>query len=76
MLAGDLLSIASIVEPAAQIAVVLEYLSRLAGKTEVIACSGNHDLDSRNELDELSASWLTTAALDGVLVDGARLRAC
>jgi hypothetical protein len=52
---------------------MLEYLSRLAGKTEVVACSGNHDLDSRNELDELHASWLTKAAAAGVFVDGARL---
>jgi Icc-related predicted phosphoesterase len=73
VLAGDLLSISSIVEPAAQIAVVLEYLSRLARKTEVIACSGNHDLDSRNEFDELHASWLMKAASAGVRVDGARL---
>ena len=49
---GDLLDIASIVEPDAQIAVVLEYLARIAAKTTVVACSGNHDLNARNEHGE------------------------
>src|SRR6185436_6308732 len=56
---GDHLDITSIVEPDAQIAVVLEYLSRMAAKTAVAACSGNHDLNGRNE--------------HGELVDGTRL---
>jgi predicted MPP superfamily phosphohydrolase len=47
VVAGDHLDIASIVEPDAQIAVVLEYLSRIAAKTRVVACSGNHDLNAR-----------------------------
>ena len=47
VLAGDHLDIASIVEPDAQIAVVLEYLSRIAAKTTVVACSGNHDLNAQ-----------------------------
>ena len=55
VLAGDLLDISSIVEPDAQIAVVLEYLARLAAKTTVVACSGNHDLNARNELGERAA---------------------
>ena len=36
VLAGDHLDIASIVTPEAQIAVVLEYLARLAAKTTVV----------------------------------------
>jgi len=72
VVAGDLLDIASGVEPDAQIAVALEYLARFATKTAVIACSGNHDLNSRNELDELSATWLTPARASGVVVDGMR----
>ena len=55
VVAGDLLDIASIVEPDAQIAVALEYLARFAAKTTVVACSGNHDLNVRNELDERAA---------------------
>jgi Icc-related predicted phosphoesterase len=75
VIAGDLLDIASAVDPDAQIAVVLEYLARLAGKTTVVACSGNHDLNSLNELEERAACWLEAARASGVLVDGTRLEA-
>src|SRR3954467_10186395 len=70
VMAGDLLDIASIVEPDAQIAVVLEYLSRIATKTTVVACSGNHDLNAQNELGERAARWLEAARGSGVYVDG------
>src|SRR5258708_12838944 len=73
VLAGDHLDIASIVEPDAQIAVVLEYMARMAAKTAVAACSGNHDLNGRNEHGELSARWLEAASASGVLVAGTRL---
>ena len=73
VVAGDLLDISSIVEPDAQIAVVLEYLTRLAGRTTVIACSGNHDLNAENEHDERAAAWLSGAERAGVSVDGSRL---
>ena len=70
IVAGDLLDISSIVEADAQIAVVLEYLARIAAKTPVIACSGNHDLNDRNEFGERAAPWLTTAERTGLTVDG------
>ena len=70
VVAGDSLDIASIVEPDAQIAVVLEYLTRIAAKTKVVACSGNHDLNAENEHGERSAQWLETARGSGVFVDG------
>src|SRR4051812_34877401 len=70
VVAGDSLDIASIVEPDAQIAVVLEYLSRIAAKTNVVACSGNHDLNAENEQGERSALWLEGARSSGVFVDG------
>jgi Icc-related predicted phosphoesterase len=73
VVAGDLLDIASIVDPDAQIAVVLEYLTRLASRTKVAVCSGNHDLNARNELDERAARWLEPATAAGVVIDGARL---
>jgi Icc-related predicted phosphoesterase len=72
ILAGDHLDISSIVEPDAQIAVVLEYLSRIAAKTTVVASSGNHDLNARNEHDERAALWLEQAKASGVYVDGTR----
>src|SRR5262249_42461831 len=62
--------ISSIVEPDAQIAVVLEYLTRLAQRTTVVACSGNHDLDATNEYEERAARWLVAARAAGVWVDG------
>src|SRR5260370_27662659 len=68
VLAGDHLDISSIVEPDAQIAVVLEYMSRMAAKTAVAAGSGDHDLNRRNEHGELSASWLEAARKSDVLV--------
>jgi len=70
VVAGDHLDIASMVEPDAQIAVVLEYLSRMAAKTTVAACSGNHDLNAPGENGERYAPWLATAAEAGVHVDG------
>lgn len=73
VVAGDLLDIASVVEPDAQIAAVLEYLAQIATQTTVVACSGNHDLNARNKHDERSAPWLATASRSHVLVDGARL---
>ena len=74
VVAGDLLDIRSYVEPEAQIVVVREYLARLAQKTTVVACSGNHDLNADNELGERAASWLANARDDGVFVDGMRVR--
>jgi len=73
IVAGDMLDIASRVSADAQIAVTLEYLSRIAAKTTVIASSGNHDLNARNELGEKAAPWLETATAAGVLIDGTRL---
>jgi Icc-related predicted phosphoesterase len=70
VVAGDCLDISSVVEPDAQIAVVLEYLARIAAKTNVVVCSGNHDLNARNDLDERSARWLEAARTSGVVVDG------
>src|SRR5436190_1023005 len=73
VVAGDVLDIASRVEPDAQIVVVLEYLARMAAKTAVVACSGNHDLNTRNALGERAAVWLDRARASGVFVDGSRV---
>jgi len=73
VVAGDVLDIASRVEPDAQIVVVLEYLARMAAKTTVVACSGNHDLNTRNALGERAAVWLESARASGVFVDGSRV---
>ena len=69
VIAGDLLDIASAVDPDAQIAVILEYLARLADKTTVVVCSGNHDLNGVNDLEERAPRWLDAATRSGVSVD-------
>jgi Icc-related predicted phosphoesterase len=73
VVAGDLLDIHSHVAPDAQIVVVLEYLARMAARTTIVACSGNHDLNTRNVLGERAAVWLEDARGAGVFVDGTRL---
>lgn len=67
---GDLLDIGSAVPLDAQIAAVLEHLSRLAERTSVVVCSGNHDLDHRTPDGEKATAWLTDARSTGVAVDG------
>jgi Icc-related predicted phosphoesterase len=70
VVAGDLLDIASDVPLDAQIAVALEYLARCAERTTTVACSGNHDLDSRTDGGEKVTGWLAEARERGVTVDG------
>ena len=68
--AGDLLDIGSAVPLDAQITVVLEHLARLAERTQVVVCSGNHDLDHRTDEGEKATRWLGEARASGVVVDG------
>ena len=70
VMAGDLLDIASGVPLDAQITVVLEYLGRCAEQTTTVACSGNHDLDSRTDAGEKATAWISEARSRGVCVDG------
>jgi Icc-related predicted phosphoesterase len=69
-IAGDLLDIGSAVPLDAQIAVVLEHLARLAQRTTVVVCSGNHDLDHRGDDGEKATRWIADARDVGVVVDG------
>ncbi len=52
IIAGDLLDVASIASPKAQITVVTKYLARLKDNAKLLVCSGNHDLDGRNPAGE------------------------
>jgi len=70
VVAGDLLDIGSNVPLDAQIVVVVEYLARFAAVTTTVACSGNHDLDHRDDTGEKATAWLAEARDRGVLVDG------
>lgn len=74
VIAGDLLDVASGVPLDAQIAVVLEYLGRFAERTTTVACSGNHDLDHRNEAGEKATGWMAEARARGTAVDGDSIR--
>ena len=70
VLAGDHLDISSAVAADAQIVVILKYLKRLAERTRVIVCSGNHDLNARSAGGERVAGWMARVREIGVPVDG------
>src|ERR1700754_165138 len=68
--AGDALDIGSAVDFRAQILVVKKYLERLAGKSRVMLCSGNHDLDERNAEGEKYPRWIGEVRELGIACDG------
>jgi Icc-related predicted phosphoesterase len=68
--AGDALDIGSVVDFRAQIVVVKAYLSRLAGVSRVMLCSGNHDLDERNAEGEKYSRWISEVRELGIACDG------
>jgi Icc-related predicted phosphoesterase len=68
--AGDALDIGSAVDFRAQIVVVKKYLGVLSGKTRVILCSGNHDLDERNQEGEKISRWIGDIGELGIHRDG------
>jgi Icc-related predicted phosphoesterase len=68
--AGDALDVSSIVDFRAQIVVVKKYLAMLSAKTRVILCSGNHDLDERDEAGEKISKWIVETSQLGILRDG------
>lgn len=70
VIAGDLLDTNSIVDPAAQIVVVLKYLQRLSALTRVLVCSGNHDISELGPDGEKHALWLAEARRHAVPADG------
>lgn len=73
ILAGDALDIGSFVDFRAQIVVVKKYLSLLAGRTRVILCSGNHDLDERSPEGEKISRWVGEVRDLGIACDGDNL---
>ena len=70
VLAGDALDVASNVDFRAQTLVVRKYLHRIASVTQLIVCSGNHDLDSRSEAGEKVARWIGDLAALNIASDG------
>lgn len=69
-IAGDVLDVGSAVPLDAQIAVVLEYLARMAERATTVICSGNHDLDHRTDEGEKATAWIAEARSRGVVADG------
>ena len=70
VMAGDHLDLGSIVDGRAQSVVVRKYFGRLRARTRLVICSGNHDLDSKNEAGEKTARWLKAPHNEGVPSDG------
>ncbi|MBM4200410.1 MAG: phosphohydrolase [Gammaproteobacteria bacterium] len=69
VIAGDHLDISSAVAIPAQTTVILTYLRRLRAKTGLIVCSGNHDLDARDDAGEKFTKWILQARRYGVPTD-------
>lgn len=70
VLAGDHLDVVSPVEVEVQIAAVRASLTDLAGRTQLLVCSGNHDLNARNAAGEKTTDWLGPLREVGAAVDG------
>jgi len=83
VIAGDSLDLSSPVSLESQIVAVRAYVRKLAERTNVIVCSGNHDLTATNHHGEKHAPWVEQASADGAVVDwatieinGTRLTVC
>ena len=70
VIAGDHLDISGHVDGRVQIVVILKYLQSLKARTRLIVCSGNHDLDTRNEAGEKVARWMSRVRALGIPTDG------
>lgn len=70
IIAGDHIDISGHVDGRAQTIVVLEYLKELRDRVRLIVSSGNHDLDSRDEVGEKVARWLGKVRAFGIATDG------
>ena len=70
IVAGDLLDLASSVDPGAQVVVVRKYLQRLRALVPIVICSGNHDLDETTPAGEKYARWVGSARRLSILADG------
>ena len=70
VIAGDHLDLSSMVDFRAQSVVVRKYIAKLTAKTQLLVCSGNHDLDTRDETGEKVSRWILGARDCGVPCDG------
>jgi Icc-related predicted phosphoesterase len=70
VIAGDLLELSSMVDRRAQIIVLRNYLAKLSKQTNVIVCSGNHDLDGEGLGGERTATWISDIGIGNAVSDG------
>lgn len=70
VIAGDVLDLRSAVPIEAQSVAVAAAVARIGERAPLALCSGNHDLDRRDEAGEKAAGWLQGARADSVHVDG------
>jgi Icc-related predicted phosphoesterase len=70
VLAGDLVDIVSPVTVDAQLVALRASLLDLASRTQLVVCSGNHDLNTRSAAGEKTADWLAPLRAAGAAVDG------
>jgi Icc-related predicted phosphoesterase len=70
VVAGDHLDTNSLVDLGAQSIVIQKYIGRLSEKTRLLICSGNHDLDARNDAGEKVTRWILNPRSAGVPTDG------
>ncbi len=70
VIAGDHIDISSPVPSGVQIAALSASLTAVAQKTRLMACSGNHDLNTRNRDGEKTADWLDAVRSACLAVDG------
>lgn len=69
-IAGDHVDAFAAVPSEVQIAALSASLAAVARQTPLLACSGNHDLDARNEAGEKTAAWLAGVRGAAAAVDG------
>ena len=70
IMAGDQIDGRSHVYMRVQIPVILKYLERLQTQTQLLVCSGNHDLNVRGGEGERIARWLEPVRESGIITDG------
>lgn len=61
VVAGDLCDVASPVDVGVQAVAVRAALAEIAKRTELVVCSGNHDLDVRDANGEMTCGWIADA---------------
>jgi Icc-related predicted phosphoesterase len=70
VIAGDHIDAFLPVPPAVQIAALSASFAAVSRKSQLLVCSGNHDLNARNSEGEKTADWLHPVRCAALAVDG------